>query len=150
MDTDLSGSVQSMSSNPDFFDSLIVRGDDDLARRDERFDMHHRSRPHFRPAEPDPPADFPRFAPADRPHSAPPRNMPRRPGHGRGRPRPIDVAALRPTLRRIVYIWLRNGDGFWFFPTFVGPRTIAGFRWSRFGWMYTGIDINRIESFSMQ
>lgn len=58
----------------------------------------------------------------------------------------IDPGGIRGCLFRFTYIWLRR-DSFWFFPTFVGRNSIAGFRWSGFRWVYFGIDLDRIESF---
>ena len=58
----------------------------------------------------------------------------------------VDPGAIRGCLFRFTYVWLRR-DSFWFFPTFVGRNSVAGFRWRRFGWVYFGIDLDRIESF---
>ncbi|WP_100012329.1 hypothetical protein [Lentibacillus sediminis] len=58
----------------------------------------------------------------------------------------VDPGAIRGCLFRFTYIWLR-GDSFWFFPTFVGRNSIAGFRWRGFRWVYFGVDLNRVESF---
>ncbi|GAA0441372.1 MULTISPECIES: hypothetical protein [Virgibacillus] len=58
----------------------------------------------------------------------------------------IDPGGIRFCLYRYTYIWLRR-DSFWFYPTFVGRNSIAGFRWTGFGWVYFGIDLDRIESF---
>ncbi|WP_199689872.1 MULTISPECIES: hypothetical protein [Clostridia] len=58
----------------------------------------------------------------------------------------IDPGGIRACLFRYTYIWLRR-DAFWFYPTFVGRNSIAGFRWTGFNWVYFGIDLNRIQSF---
>ncbi|MBM7599662.1 hypothetical protein JOC34_002030 [Virgibacillus halotolerans] len=58
----------------------------------------------------------------------------------------VDPGAIRGCLFRFTYIWLRR-DAFWFFPTFVGRNSVAGFRWSRNRWTYFGIDLDRIQSF---
>ncbi|OMD97046.1 transporter [Paenibacillus odorifer] len=55
---------------------------------------------------------------------------------------------IRRCLFRNTYIWLNNGEQFWFFPVFVGRNSIAGFRWNGFFWSYFGIDLNRISSFT--
>ncbi len=60
----------------------------------------------------------------------------------------VDPGAIRRCLFRNTYIWLNNGEQFWFFPTFVGARSVAGFRWFGFFWAYFGIDTNRIRSFT--
>lgn len=58
----------------------------------------------------------------------------------------VDPGGIRGCLFRFTYIWLRR-DAFWFFPTFVGRNSIAGFRWTRNRWTYFGIDLDRIQSF---
>ncbi|MET0786796.1 MAG: transporter [Paenisporosarcina sp.] len=59
----------------------------------------------------------------------------------------VDPGAIRGCLFRFTYIWLRNGRSFWFYPTFVGRQSIAGFRWNGFRWNYYGTDLERISSF---
>ena len=56
---------------------------------------------------------------------------------------PISLCLFRNT-----YIWLRNGSSFWYFPIFVGPRSVAGFRWNGRFWTIFGIDTRRIVSFT--
>ena len=58
----------------------------------------------------------------------------------------VDPGGIRGCLFRFTYVWLRR-DAFWYFPTFVGRNSIAGFRWTGFRWVYFGIDLNRIQSF---
>ncbi|WP_094095138.1 transporter [Paenibacillus physcomitrellae] len=60
----------------------------------------------------------------------------------------IDPGAIRGCLFRNTYVWLNNGEQFWFFPIFVGRNSVAGFRWFGFFWAYFGIDLNRIRSFT--
>ncbi|APC39039.1 hypothetical protein [Clostridium estertheticum] len=59
----------------------------------------------------------------------------------------IDQGAIRPCLRRFVYIWPKRGRGFWAWLTFVGPRSVSGFRWYRNTWRYFGMDLREISSF---
>ncbi|GGA77733.1 hypothetical protein [Ornithinibacillus halotolerans] len=59
----------------------------------------------------------------------------------------VDPGAIRGCLFRFTYIWLENGNSFWFYPTFVGRNSVAGFRWRGFRWVYFGIDLNRVRSF---
>ncbi|MDI2586350.1 transporter [Psychrobacillus sp. NEAU-3TGS] len=59
----------------------------------------------------------------------------------------VDPGAIRGCLFRNTYIWLINGNSFWFYPTFVGRRSVAGFRWTGRMWTYYGTDLNRISSF---
>ncbi|MFE8701959.1 hypothetical protein ACFYKX_15260 [Cytobacillus sp. FJAT-54145] len=59
----------------------------------------------------------------------------------------VDPGGIRGCLYRFTYIWLTNGRSFWFYPTFVGRNSIAGYRWRRFRWEYYGTDLRRISSF---
>lgn len=59
----------------------------------------------------------------------------------------IDPGAISGCRFRFVYIWLDNGTSFWAYLTFVGRRSVAGFRWQRRRWVYFGIDTRRIDSF---
>ncbi|WP_338751875.1 hypothetical protein [Bacillus sp. FJAT-52991] len=59
----------------------------------------------------------------------------------------VDPGAIRGCLFRHTYIWLRNGRSFWFYPTFVGRTSVAGWRWRNWRWTYYGTDLNRISSF---
>ncbi len=62
----------------------------------------------------------------------------------------VDPGGIRRCLYRFTYIRLNNGRSFWFYPTFVGRNSIAGYRWRRnqYRWVYFGIDLDRISSFS--
>ena len=84
-----------------------------------------------------------------RPPSAPPNFAPPEPKtHQFGvTPLAIDQGAIRPCLFRLVYIWPRRGSGFWAWLTFVGPRSVSGFRWNRNTWRYFGMDLREISSF---
>ncbi|WP_313892818.1 transporter [Psychrobacillus sp.] len=59
----------------------------------------------------------------------------------------VDPGSIRGCLYRNTFIWLRNGSSFWFFPTFVGRRSVSGFRWTGRMWTFYGTDLNRISSF---
>lgn len=59
----------------------------------------------------------------------------------------VDAGALRPCRFRFVYLWLRNGNSFWAWLTFVGRTSVAGFRWTGRRWVYFGIDTRRINFF---
>ncbi|PYI55964.1 transporter [Paenibacillus flagellatus] len=60
----------------------------------------------------------------------------------------VDPGAISGCLYRNTYVWLHNGQQFWFFPIFVGQRSVSGFRWNGFFWMYFGIDLRQIDSFT--
>ncbi|MBU8880979.1 hypothetical protein BGM26_18835 [Bacillus sp. FJAT-29790] len=59
----------------------------------------------------------------------------------------IDPGAIRGCLYRNTFVWLENGRSFWFYPTFVGRSSVAGWRWRGFRWAYYGTDLRRIRSF---
>jgi hypothetical protein len=59
----------------------------------------------------------------------------------------VDPGAIRRCLFRYTYIWTRR-DQFWFYPVFIGRRSIAGWRWSGWRWVYFGIDLDNIQSFT--
>ncbi|OPA75314.1 transporter [Paenibacillus selenitireducens] len=60
----------------------------------------------------------------------------------------VDPGAIAGCLFRNTFIWLTNGNRFWFYPIFVGRTSVAGFRWTGRNWMYFGIDLNQISSFT--
>lgn len=60
----------------------------------------------------------------------------------------VDPGGIAGCLFRFTFIWLENGQRFWFYPVFVGPTSIAGFRWTGRNWFYFGIDLRRVEAFS--
>ena len=84
-----------------------------------------------------------------RPPSSPPNFTPPEPKAQQfgATPLAIDQGAIRPCLFRLVYIWPRRGRGFWAWLTFVGPRSVSGFRWYRNTWRYFGMDLREISSF---
>jgi hypothetical protein len=59
----------------------------------------------------------------------------------------VNPGAIRPCLFRFVYLWLDNGQQFWAWLVFVGPRSVAGWRWNGFRWIYFGVDTRSINSF---
>lgn len=60
----------------------------------------------------------------------------------------VDPGAISGCLFRNTYVWLNGGESFWFFPTFVGRTSAAGFRWNGRFWLYFGIDLRRIQTFT--
>ncbi|WP_264804139.1 hypothetical protein [Cytobacillus sp. NCCP-133] len=59
----------------------------------------------------------------------------------------VDPGAIRGCLFRYTFVWLENGNSFWFYPTFVGRTSVAGWRWRNWRWTYYGTDLRRIRSF---
>lgn len=80
------------------------------------------------------------------PQGPPPSFVPAQRGVGIS-PLAVDPGAIRPCLFRFVYIWLENGRQFWAWLVFVGPRSVAGWRWNGFRWVYFGTDLENISSF---
>ena len=62
-------------------------------------------------------------------------------------PMAIDSGAIRPCRNRYIYIWLTNGDSFWAWLTYVGRRSVSGWRWTGRRWVFFGTDLRRIDSF---
>ncbi|WP_301110304.1 hypothetical protein [Sporosarcina sp.] len=61
----------------------------------------------------------------------------------------VDPGAISGCLFRFTYVWTSRFNGFWFYPTFVGRNSVAGFQWNsrRNRWEYLGIDLQRIDAF---
>lgn len=81
------------------------------------------------------------------PAGPPPSNIPVKAQAGVGT-LAVDPGSLRRCRFRYVYIWLDNGRSFWVWLTFVGSRSISGWRWTGRRWVYFGIDTRRIDSFA--
>ncbi|PLR98675.1 hypothetical protein CVD19_04720 [Bacillus sp. T33-2] len=60
----------------------------------------------------------------------------------------VDPGGIARCLFRYTYVWLRGFEQFWFYPTFVGRNSISGYRWTGFRWVYFGIDLRQIQSFT--
>ena len=93
----------------------------------------------------------PGFGQNQRPTGPPPAVTPRRPTEGRQPGQPglffVDPGAIRPCLFQFVYIWLADGRQFWAWLTFVGPNSVAGWRWTGFNWVFFGTDLRNIDTF---
>lgn len=58
------------------------------------------------------------------------------------------VQRIGQCLFRNTFIWLWNGNSFWFYPMFVFGNQIVGFRWrGRRGWVYDSLNRNSIMFF---
>ncbi|MNV81673.1 hypothetical protein D3C71_1753520 [compost metagenome] len=51
-------------------------------------------------------------------------------------------------LHSYTYVWLWNGDSFWYYPTRVEYGEVSGYRWSGQFWYYYGIDPRFIRAVS--
>ena len=59
----------------------------------------------------------------------------------------VDPGSIRRCRNKFVYLWLRDGQQFWAYLTFVGRTSVAGYRWIGYRWVYFGTDLSRIKSF---
>ncbi|WP_199677437.1 hypothetical protein [Lysinibacillus yapensis] len=58
------------------------------------------------------------------------------------------VGGIRRCFFRNTFIWLKNGNAFWFFPMVAFRNQIIGFRWrGTRGWVYDSINRNNILFF---
>ena len=60
----------------------------------------------------------------------------------------VDPGSIRGCLFRYTYIWLNNRQQFWYYPTFVGRTSISGWRWTGFNWVFFGVSLRQIQSFT--
>src|SRR5690606_15929419 len=83
--------------------------------------------PVFPGSQPGPPLGQPGVGSQGAPSSPPPAFIPQQPPISTFA---VDSGAIVRCLFRNTYIWLRNGNQFWFFPIFVGRNSVAGFQWN--------------------
>lgn len=74
--------------------------------------------------------------PVQGPTSPPPSTIPQRPS----------VSYIVDCLYEFTFVWLTNGDRFWFYPTRVEYGEISGYRWNGFYWVFYGIDPRFIDA----
>ena len=85
---------------------------------------------------PGPPGGFP-----PPPQGPPPLSQPFR------QRRRAPFGSFRPCLYRYTYVWLRNGNSFWFYPVFMEAGGVAGYRWTGTRWRFYGLDPRRVDYF---
>lgn len=81
------------------------------------------------------------------PTGPPPNKKPKKSSKDKAGLYAVDPGAIKPCTYRFVYLWLENGREFWAWLVYVGPTSVAGYRWTGYGWRYFGIDLKKIESF---
>ena len=72
------------------------------------------------------------------------------PGYGAGigpGAKAVSSVSLRPCLYKFTYIWQRNGRSYWAYLTRVDARSVSGWRWLGWRWVYFGVDTRRIDAF---
>jgi hypothetical protein len=90
----------------------------------------------------------PGFGPSDGPPSGPPPSVtPQLTAQQGIGILAIDPGSIRRCRFRFVYLQLRNGREFWAWLTFVGRRSVSGWRWTGYRWVYFGVDLRQIDSF---
>jgi len=96
-----------------------------------------------------PPPEYGGYRQMDRPPSGPPPSTtPVEPFSAAGGPETfVDAGSIRGCLFRYVYIWPRRGSGFWMWLTFIGSRSISGWRWDGRRWFRFGMDLRDVRSF---
>lgn len=59
----------------------------------------------------------------------------------------VSPDSVKFCLYRFTYIWQTNGRSYWAYLVRVDRRSISGFRWAGWRWVYFGVDTRRIDSF---
>jgi hypothetical protein len=110
------------------------------------FQPGYPSQPGKTPQQPNTP---PSGGSMNKPTAPPPDTAPTRPARSTSgvQTLSVDSGSIRGCMYHNTYVWLRNGVDFWFYPVYVGRNSVSGFRWTRFGWAYTGIDLSWIDFF---
>ncbi|MDS1004372.1 hypothetical protein P9J83_12805 [Clostridium sporogenes] len=88
-------------------------------------------------------------SPGSPPSTPPPNFYPSGPGSNKGSPnlKAVDPGSIKFCKNKFTYIWPRRGRPFWMWIVYIGRRSISGWRWTGRNWVYTGIDLNTIDSF---
>ncbi|TVY07457.1 transporter [Paenibacillus cremeus] len=60
----------------------------------------------------------------------------------------VNPRAISHCLFRNTFVWLNNGNRFWFFPTSVGFATVSGFWWTGRFWLVFVLPLREIRSFT--
>ncbi|MDZ5254763.1 hypothetical protein [Clostridium sp. LIBA-8841] len=66
---------------------------------------------------------------------------------GGGATKAVSPGSIRNCLFRFTYIWQNNGRSYWAYLTRVDRRSVSGWRWAGFRWVFFGVDLRRIDSF---
>lgn len=122
---------------------------------EDEFEDSFRESPNFPPFLGNPISTPPSNSPSggQGPMSAPPSFIPSKndtknvKASGSPSAKAVDSGSIKPCIRRFVYIWQKNNYSYWAYLTYVGPKSIAGWRWAGWRWVYFGLDLNRIDSF---
>lgn len=58
------------------------------------------------------------------------------------------VSYVIDCMNQYTYVWLLNGEQFWFYPISVDSLGVTGYRWNGLSWMFYGIDGRLIDAVS--
>lgn len=83
----------------------------------------------------------------DMPSGPPPRRKPEKRFSDDSRLYAIDPRSIRNCRYKYTYIWLEDGSSFWAWLVYVGRRSVSGYRWIGYRWIYFGTDLDNISSF---
>lgn len=60
----------------------------------------------------------------------------------------VDPGAIKPCINTFSYIWLKNGQSFWAYIIYVGRTSVTGWKYQNRRWVYFGVDLKDIKSFT--
>lgn len=63
-------------------------------------------------------------------------------------PYPILPSYIVDCMFNYTYVWLWNGESFWFYPISVEYGAVAGYRWNGLAWFFYGTDPRFIRAVS--
>jgi len=82
------------------------------------------------------------YTPGQAPTSPPPSYVPQM------SPYAVDPRTITRCLDRFTFLWLKNGDDFWFYPSFVGRTVVLGYRFFGGRWNHYTVELKDINSFT--
>ncbi|MDR0958226.1 MAG: hypothetical protein LBM16_03340 [Clostridiales bacterium] len=59
----------------------------------------------------------------------------------------IGANSMRSCLGNYAYVWLKSGESFWLYVTYIGRQSIYGYKWTYFGWAYSAVNVFMIRRF---
>lgn len=62
-------------------------------------------------------------------------------------PTNVSAKSIRFCLFKFTFIWQKNGRNYWSYLIHADRRSVAGFRWVGWRWVYFGVDLRKIDSF---
>ncbi|WEG13262.1 hypothetical protein PU629_02535 [Pullulanibacillus sp. KACC 23026] len=60
----------------------------------------------------------------------------------------VNSTNIRRCLFRYTYVRLKGHEPFWFYPTSIGRHSVSGYRWTGRRWLYMGLDLRQVISFT--